>query len=84
MKKNLMKIRMTWPKTCKVHSSVKKLDWRTWLVPEGKLGAPSITFNSRPWNFQKESGSAKYCLEDYARPIGPADGRTEMGCQKDW
>lgn len=43
--RNLMKIRTTWPKTCKVHSSVKKLDWRTWLVPEDKLEAPSIIFN---------------------------------------
>lgn len=31
-KKILMKIRTTCPKICKIQSSVKKLDWRTWLV----------------------------------------------------
>lgn len=82
--RNLMKIRTEWPKICKVHSSVKKLDWRTWLVPEDKLEAPSITFKFRPWNLQGEAGSAKSYLEGSAWPIGPADSRTEMGCEKDW
>lgn len=38
-----MKIRNKWPKSCRVPSSVKKLDWRMWLVPEANLEAPSIT-----------------------------------------